>query len=163
MYVVKQDMICLRRGLASLTQGRVVVEDEAQDGINPLHWDNRREIREISIGMAREQGTKPRPKRREHENCKCAFDRALGRSFGCHVDITSLCRREERSYFKVSRTGSTTVSATHPRRHGGESRQVIQSVYGCRRLPTVAPAGRAPGLPIAAPLIEPRRPVMARC
>ena len=138
MYVVKQDMICLRRGLASLTQGRVVVEDEAQDGINPLHWDNRREIREICIGMAREQGTKPRPKRREHENCKCAFDRALGRSFGCHVDITSLCRREERSYFKVSRTGSTTVSATHPSGHGGKSRQVIQSVYGCRWLPSVS-------------------------
>jgi len=33
MYAVKQDMICLRRGLASLTQGWVVVGDEAQDGM----------------------------------------------------------------------------------------------------------------------------------
>jgi hypothetical protein len=64
--------------------------------------------------------------------------RALGRSFGCHVDITSLCRREERGYFKVSRTGSTTVSTTHPSGHGGKSRQVIQSVYGCRWFPSVS-------------------------
>jgi hypothetical protein len=51
---------------------------------------------------------------------------------------TSQASAAGRGYFKVSRTGSTTVSATHPSGHGGKSRQVIQSVYGCRWFPSVS-------------------------
>jgi hypothetical protein len=47
MYVVKQDMICLRRGLASLTQEWAVVEDEAHGA----RTDLRSRVRDLEIGQ----------------------------------------------------------------------------------------------------------------
>jgi hypothetical protein len=78
-----------------------------------------------------------RPKEREHENCKYVFHCTLGGTIGRHMDVASLGRREEHGHEAVHRTGSKTVSASQPSRHGRQSSPVIQGVHGFCRLPSL--------------------------